>query len=82
MYDTREKAMRDQQWILRETRREALEEGREEGREQGEIFGKIRTLQQLLGQVPSSVEELASKDKVELDRLASELQSELNLRLR
>ena len=37
MYDTREKAIRDQQWILNAARREGLEEG--------ELFGKIRMLQ-------------------------------------
>jgi predicted transposase/invertase (TIGR01784 family) len=44
MYDTREKAIRDQQWILNAARREGLEAGREEGeikgREEGEIKGR------------------------------------------
>jgi predicted transposase YdaD len=48
MYDTREKAIRDLQWILNAARREGLEAGREEGREEGELFGKIRMLQNLL----------------------------------
>ncbi len=45
MYDTREKAIRDQQWIMNAARREAREEGLQEGREEGEVFGKIRILQ-------------------------------------
>ena len=35
MYDTREKAIRDQQWIMNAARREAREEGLQEGREVG-----------------------------------------------
>jgi len=48
MYDTREKAIRDQQWILNAARREGREEGEIKGREEGELFGKIRMLQNLL----------------------------------
>ncbi|RLS70542.1 MAG: hypothetical protein DWH99_10285 [Planctomycetota bacterium] len=44
MYDTREKAIRDQQWILNAARREGLEIGREEGE-----IKLIQTLQEILG---------------------------------
>jgi predicted transposase/invertase (TIGR01784 family) len=40
MYDTREKAIRDQQWILNAARREGLEAGRQEGRQEGREEGR------------------------------------------
>ena len=89
MYDTREKAIRDQQWILNAARREGLEEGeikgREEGeikgREEGELFGKIRMLQNLLSLPQSTDQELQPKSRTELDRLATELQAQLRKRM-
>ena len=81
MYDTREKAIRDQQWILNAARREGLEEGeikgREEGeikgREEGELFGKIRMLQNLLSLPQSTDKELQPKFRKEFETLAIEL---------
>ena len=97
MYDTREKAIRDQQWILNAARREGREEGeikgreegeikgREEGeikgREEGELFGKIRMLQNLLSLPQSTDQELQPKSRTELDRLATELQAQLRKRM-
>jgi flagellar biosynthesis/type III secretory pathway protein FliH len=93
MYDTREKAIRDQQWILNAARREGLEIGREEGeikgreegeikgREEGELFGKIRMLQNLLSLPQSTDQELQPKSRTELDRLATELQAQLRKRM-
>ena len=89
MYDTREKAIRDQQWILNAARREGLEEGeikgREEGeikgREEGELFGKIRMLQNLLSLPQSTDKELQPKSRKELETLATELQAQLRKRM-
>jgi flagellar biosynthesis/type III secretory pathway protein FliH len=97
MYDTREKAIRDQQWILNAARREGLEagrvegrvEGREEGREEGEIkgreegelFGKIRILQNLLSLPESTDKELHTRSRTELETLATELQAQLRKRM-
>jgi flagellar biosynthesis/type III secretory pathway protein FliH len=93
MYDTREKAIRDQQWILNAARREGLEagrvegrvEGREEGeikgREEGELFGKIRMLQNLLSLPQSTDKELQLKTRTELETLATELQAQLRKRM-
>ena len=39
MYDTREKALRDHQWMMNATRKEGLEQGREEGRQVGRLQG-------------------------------------------
>lgn len=50
MYDTREKALRDQIWMINAARREALEEG--------EIKGEIKliqTLQEVLGMPVSAI---------------------------
>ena len=77
MYDTREKAIRDQQWILNAARRE----GREEGREEGELFGKIRMLQNLLSLAQSTDKELQPKSRNELETLATELQAQLRKRM-
>ncbi len=77
MYDTREKAIRDQQWILNAARRE----GREEGREEGELFGRIRLLQKLLGLSQSTDEELITKSSADLDAMATELQAQLRMRM-
>ena len=46
MYDTREKAIRDQQWIMNAARREAREEGLQEGREVGLQEGREVGLQE------------------------------------
>ena len=97
MYDTREKAIRDQQWILNAARREGLEagreegeikgreegeiKGREEGREEGELFGKIRMLQNLLNLPQSTDKELQPRAKTELETLATELQAQLRKRM-
>jgi len=89
MYDTREKAIRDQQWILNAARREGREEGRVEGREEGEIkgreegelFGKIRMLQNLLSLPESTDEVLKPKSGTDLETLATELQAQLRKRM-
>jgi flagellar biosynthesis/type III secretory pathway protein FliH len=97
MYDTREKAIRDQQWILNAARREGREEGeikgREEGeikgrvegeikgREEGELFGKIRMLQNLLSLSESTDKELHTRSRTELETLATELQAQLRKRM-
>ena len=89
MYDTREKAIRDQQWILNAARREGREEGRQEGRvegeikgrEEGELFGKIRMLQNLLSLPQSTDKELHPRSRTELETLATELQAQLRKRM-
>jgi predicted transposase/invertase (TIGR01784 family) len=81
MYDTREKALRDQQWILNAACEQAREEGWEKGREEGELIGKVRVLQSLLELPLSSDEELASKSREDLERLAVELRSQLSRRM-
>jgi predicted transposase/invertase (TIGR01784 family) len=73
MYDTREKAIRDQQWILNAARREGLEEG--------ELFGKIRMLQNLLSLPQSTDQELHPRSRIELETLATELQAQLRKRM-
>jgi predicted transposase YdaD len=62
-------------------REEGREEGREKGREEGELFGKIRMLQNLLSLPQSTDQELQSKSRTELDRLATELQAQLRKRM-
>jgi len=58
MYDQREKAQRDYEWVIQGAREEGREEGREAGREEGReagrdegiLVGKIQLIQQLLGE--------------------------------
>ena len=57
---------------------------RTEGKIEGEIKGEIkliRTLQGLLGQVPSDESQLKSQTLAELQRIATELQSQLRSRM-
>ncbi len=64
MYDTREKALRDQQWILNAVKREA--------REEGEIR-LIQTLQEILGVEVSEESSLQGKSIDGLQALTAEL---------
>ncbi len=85
MYDTREKAARDHQWLINGARNEGLEEGmekgREEGVEKGTLIGSIRTCQSILKMLESSREALLEKSISELQSMASELQSALRSRV-
>ena len=66
MYDQREKAQRDYEWAITGAR----EEGREVGREEGIIVGRIQTLQELLGETPTTTAELST---LQLDGLNTQL---------
>ena len=76
MYDQREKAQRDYEWALSGAR----EEGREEGHEEGKLFGRIQTLQELLGLPVSSDDELRSQEVNQLTVLLSTLQQSVRTR--
>jgi predicted transposase/invertase (TIGR01784 family) len=91
MYDTREKAIRDQQWILNAARRQAreeglqegrevgLQEGREEGREEGEIK-LIRTLQEILGGPVSDTVAFQGRSLEQLRAMTEELRNKIQRR--
>ncbi|MDZ4847828.1 MAG: Rpn family recombination-promoting nuclease/putative transposase [Pirellulaceae bacterium] len=97
MYDTREKAVRDYQWLINGARNEGREEGREEGIEQGieqgiqqgreegmekgALIGTIRTCQAILGLAEANIDDLRSKSPEELESMAIQLQSALRGRL-
>ena len=70
MYDQREKALRDHQWMLDGAR----EQGREEGLERGTLIGKIQLLHQLLGEDPSADADLRQQTLDELNSLLTDLQ--------
>ncbi|HPM84470.1 MAG TPA: PD-(D/E)XK nuclease family transposase [Candidatus Anammoximicrobium sp.] len=76
MYDQRLKAQRDYQWGLDSAR----EEGRQEGRREGELVGKIRILQELLGEESSSAGGLGERTISELSAMLAELQQRLRSR--
>ena len=57
-----------------------LQEGRQEGREEGELLGKIRILQELLGEEPSSPESLDERTIGELSEILADLQQRLRSR--
>ena len=76
MYDATEKARRDQQW--------AFNAKLAEGEIKGEINGKIeliRTLEGLLGRVPTDELQLRTQKLEELQRIATELQDQLRSRM-
>ena len=80
MYDQREKAQRDQQWLLRGARKQGHAEGREEGREHGSLAGGIQILQQLLDEEVSSLEELCALPLSKLSTQLADLQQRLRSR--
>ncbi len=75
MYDTREKAIRDQQWILNAARRE--------GREEGEIKGEIKliqTLQEILGGPVSDAAVFQGRSLEQLRAMTEELRKKIQRR--
>jgi predicted transposase YdaD len=84
MYDTREKAIRDQQWILNAARREGREEGEIKGREEGEIKGReegeiklIQTLQEILGGPVSDAAVFQGRSLEQLRAMTEELRKKI-----
>ncbi len=69
MYDQREKVQRDYEW--------AISGAREEGREEGKLAGKIQMLQELLGDIPATDNELQSKSVDSLTTQLAELQQRI-----
>jgi predicted transposase/invertase (TIGR01784 family) len=83
MYDTREKAIRDQQWILNSARREGLEAGEIKGREEGEIKGEIKliqTLQEILGGPASDAAVFQGRSLEQLRAMTEELRKKIQRR--
>jgi predicted transposase/invertase (TIGR01784 family) len=79
MYDTREKAIRDQQWILNAARREGREEGEIKGREEGEIK-LIQTLQEILGGPVSDAAVFQGRSLEQLRAMTEELRKKIQRR--
>jgi len=80
MYDAREKAQRDYDWAIQGAREEGLEKGREEGLEKGSLAGSIQTLQELLGESTSPLEELCDLPTSDLSTRLADLQQRLRSR--
>jgi predicted transposase YdaD len=95
MYDTREKAIRDQQWILNAARREGHEEGEIKGREEGKIKGReegeikgrkegeiklIQTLQEILGGPVSDAAVFQGRSLEQLRVMTEELRKTIQRR--
>ena len=72
-YEDRLKFLRDEE--------AKLADAKEEGREEGELAGKIRTLQELLGQPATPRDELLAMDTAVLLTLSTELRQRLRDRL-
>ena len=80
MYDRREKAIRDQRWLLTSAREEGLEEGREKGREEGLVAGEIQliqTLQEVSCQPVSDELTLRAMSLGQLKEMAAQLRTHL-----
>ena len=96
MYDAREKAIRDQQWVINASRAEAKLEGKMEGKLEGKLEGKmegklegkieertghIRSLQSIM-QLPVSPESnLLAMSLEQLELLTADLQLRIRNRL-
>ncbi|MFV2070720.1 MAG: Rpn family recombination-promoting nuclease/putative transposase [Pirellulales bacterium] len=86
MYDQREKALRDQQWLLEGARQEGLERGLEKGLEKGReeargvLVDTVATLQRIAEVTVTDAEELKKLAIDDLSRLCTELQSRLRTR--
>ena len=80
MYDQREKALRDHRWVVEGARQEGREKGLEKGLEKGQAIGTIATLQGIVGETTTDVDELIKLDKAELNRLCADLQERLRSR--
>ena len=78
MYDQREKALRDHQWMMEGAREQGIEQGRQEGLARGALIGKIQLLQQLLNEVPSGDADLGQQSLDELNSLLTDLQQRLS----
>ena len=80
MYDTREKAIRDQQWLLNSACAHAREEGREEGEIRGETTGEInmiQTLQEISGMPVSNQTDLRRQSLEQLRLITAELRARI-----
>ena len=76
MYDSKEKAIRDRQWALNQSRREGEIEGKIECK-----IKLIRTLEEILGLPTSNAEDLQKLDLKSLQKLTSTLQDRARNRL-
>ena len=81
IYDDHAKAAKDQFSALKDARAEGEARGKAEGRAEGERIGRIRTLQQILGNAATDTTELAALSVEDLDSLAGELQKRLQDRM-
>jgi predicted transposase/invertase (TIGR01784 family) len=84
MYDATEKARRDRQWALNAKMAEGKLKGKIEGKIEGKVEGEIkliRTLEVLLGRAPTDESQIKSKELDELQRISTELQSQLRSRI-
>ncbi len=77
MYDQREKAQRDYEWVISGAREEGREEGERSGLQKGEIIGKVQMVQELLGDTPSTTDQLAAFDMNALTIQLAALQQKL-----
>ena len=75
MYDSREKAIRDQQWLLNASRKEGVIEGEIKGE-----IKMIRMLQEILGLSVSTDSDFEGKTLVELQSQTADLQDRLRNR--
>ena len=83
MYDSREKAIRDQQWLLNASRQEGIIEGEIKGEIKGKIEGKIemiRMLQEILNLPVGTDSDFDGKTLEQLQSQMADLQDRLRNR--
>jgi len=79
-YEARLKFQRDEAARARSAREEGIEVGIEKGIERGELFGRIKTLQGLVGATESTRAELSECSEEQLKMLLEQLQDQLRNR--
>jgi predicted transposase/invertase (TIGR01784 family) len=79
MYDSREKAIRDQQWLLNASRQEGVIEGKIEGKIEGRIE-TIRMLQEILNLPVGTNSDFEGKTLEQLQSIAADLQDRVRNR--
>lgn len=79
-YEARLKFLRDEEGKLEAAKIEGREEGEKLGIEKGELIGKVRMLQELMGDVPMTVAELSAQELAALSGILDRLEHRLRSR--
>ena len=77
LYEARLKLQRDEESRLRHAREQGLEQGLERGLQQGHLAGRLQTLQEIVGDPVTPIDDLRSQSAENLSSRISEIQRRL-----